>query len=444
MLVKKTVVALVSIYALVVSAATPKTFAEKYPLGIEALSLVWTIQSEFHSLRDNHPLNPENRLLQFNTRKHSTAIDLEWNPNLTEYLALRSRGAMVMTIQEDVDCNFDFFYLEGYLQWQNENRTLGIDMGKVKVEWGSGYAWNPTDVIIPLKRDVSNDIEEDEGIEMIKSEFVLGSLTSTVIIARLDRDEVMIDNPYQLAFKGSFEVDPWEVSAVYHQASQQGWTSGLSFTGLLTDAIEFHGEWSQSSHRDRKIAQKQADGIQTESFNLPARYEYIDDPHEEKYEKILVGGQYTFAKEMNIIMELYSNTHGYNDKEWAVIKEGIREALREDSWDNPDAPYTTSLGNPYSGFLKNTLSQVADGELRQQYLFLRYTSGESDNLWEWEQVIKLNLNDGSQIHQLILHKTWSEIIQTNLEITLFRGDVYSEFALMPYTESYTLNLEVPF
>ncbi len=87
---------------------------------------------------------------------------------------------------------------------------------------------------------------------------------------------------------------------------------------------------------------------------------------------------------------------------------------------------------------------IGDEQVRQNYLFFRFTSSETENLWEWEQVLILNLDDQSQIHQGILHKTWFDFIKTQLEITVFRGDTYSEFGLNPYSESYELSVDISF
>jgi hypothetical protein len=269
-------------------------------------------------------------------------------------------------------------------------------------------------------------------------------LTSTFVLARLNREVDSTEQPYQAAVKGSFNFEPWELALIHHQATEFGWSNGLSFTGLVTDALELHGEWTRSELRDRLTVHKEADGIQLGPSYLPARYSYIRDTRSREFDKILLGGQLTFAGKMNLIFEFYTTTHGYDDQEWDLVKAGIAEALREDAWQNSEYPYTTSLGNPYAGFLKNTMAAVANEELRQHYLFLRYVSGESDNHWEWEQILLVNLDDSSQIHQGILHKTWADLVKTGLGLTLFRGDETSEFALNPYRETAEITVEVRF
>ncbi len=56
----------------------------------------------------------------------------------------------------------------------------------------------------------------------------------------------------------------------------------------------------------------------------------------------------------------------------------------------------------------------------------------------------VNLDDQSQVHQGIIHKSWFDSVKIQLEITLFRGDTYSEFGLNPYSEMCELSVDVRF
>ena len=408
----------------------------------EGVELSWKTTGKNLTIRPDHPLNPEESFFNFNRKEITTDFDLEWNPKLTDSLSFRSRGvASYQNLEETSETKA--FFLEGYFQWRNEKQTFVTSIGKVRVEWGSGYAWHPTQVLIPIHEDSTNDIEEKEGLEMLQVEYVTGLLTSTIILGSLAGEKVE-ENKYQVAAKLSANFEPWEVSLVHHQAFETAATNGLSFTGLVTDSLEVHGEWTVAGKRDRTTVQKAADGIQMGPSYLPARYEYVDDNQDQFFDRVLLGGQYTFSNNVNIILEYYHTTHGYDHNEWETVKSGVKEALREDAYKNPDSPFTTAQGNPYAGFLKNTMAVIGDEEVRQNYLFFRLTSGETENLWEWEQILMLNLDDQSQVHQGILHKSWFGFLKARLEITFFRGDTYSEFGLNPYSETYELSVNISF
>ncbi len=249
------------------------------------------------------------------------------------------------------------FFLEGYLQWWNEAQTLVANIGKVKVEWGSGYAWNPTQLLIPIHDNSIYDVEDDEGLETLLVELAVDFLTGTVIMGRLAGEKAE-KNKYQAAAKLSAGFEPWEVALVHHQAAENRATNGLSFTGLATDALEVHGEWAVTEQRERKTVRKAADGIQMGPVCLPARYDYPADDQDRLFNRILLGEQVTFSNNVNVILERYRTTHGYDRNEWETVKNGVREALREEAYRNPSPPFTTAQGNPYAGFLKNTMAAI--------------------------------------------------------------------------------------
>lgn len=409
----------------------------------ESLEPIWISNGKSGIVRENNPLNPDDKLFEFSETELSSAIDLDWNPEISEALSLRSRAVMQYH-REDEEEEMHVHLFEVYLQWQNSLKTQIIDLGKEKIKWGSGYAWNPTQLLIFPDSDIPEPFEDSEGIGMLKMESAYDIVTVVALIADLNDDDVSREDRYQSAIKVSFDKEPWDISFMHHQAKRNGWSGGISFSGLLTDALEFHGEWSRAEFRDRLSPVKESDSIDTSSFYLPARYGYSGIDQQKNYDQILIGGQYTFAEKMNIIFEFYKTTHGYNQQEWDQIKDGIDEALTDDAWDNNAYPFTTSQGNPYAAFLKNTMAAVDEGQLRQHYLFLRYTSGKFGSDLEWEQILLVNLDDDSQMHQLILHKTWWDLVKSNVSCLLFNGEKYSEYGLNPYREQYRLEVEIRF
>jgi len=415
-------------------------------LFAESIAMLWRTSTRRNIKRTDHDLNPSQSLFHFTEKEYLTAIDLEWTPILTDRSNFRTRGVLLHRRLDDKEAT-EGFLLEGYLQWRNSLQNLVLNIGKVRLAWGGGYAWNPTQVLIMLPRaSEDEEIKAEEGLEMLQVELAGHNITLTAILARLDdkKTDSRTEIPWQTAARLSFNQEPWEFAAVYHQATGYAAKYGISYTGLVTDALELHGEWSRTGTRDRNRILRLTDGTPMGPLYLPARYTYTDDNRKKDYDQILIGGQATFSRNMNIIVELYRTTHGYDTHEWELAGRGIEEALREDAWANPVYPFTTSLGNPYAGFLKNTLSAIDDSQLRQNYLFLRFTSGETETLWEYEHILISNLDDQSQVHRFILHKSWVDFIQTNLEVTLFRGAGRSEFGLNPYREVYALTLDVTF
>lgn len=408
----------------------------------ESMTLVWDINFTTYSHRQDHPLNPEEAFFSFDHRKAVTSLDLEWNPKLGESLTLRTREA-VEYVSLDSGSESNVYLLEGYFQWKNSARDVMVDLGKVKLEWGSGYAWKPTQVLFRDDSNLDTEKERFEGIEMVQVEVVIKNTTNTLLVAGLKEEgDSGNNNPWQAAYRISLESQPWELSLLYHQTSETVTTAGLSFTGLLSDTLEIHGEWAKTDTRDRLNIIKAGDGVRMGPVYLPARFEYEAEDSSRNFDKVLLGAQYTFSNDMNVIMELYRTTHGYSEAEWQRITTGIDEALVDKAWQNEQ--FASNKGNPYAGFLQQTMGLNELASLRQNYLFIRWTTGESDDLWEWEQILQLNLDDYSQTSIGKLHKSWSDSTTSELSCYFFRGDPNSEQGLNPYTESCSLSVAMTF
>jgi len=408
----------------------------------ESMNLDWDTSYVKYSHRQDHLLNPEERLFSFDDYKTQTSIDLEWNPEISGSLNFRSRQA-IEYMTSDLDSATKWYLLEGYLQWENQAQDLIIDVGKIKLEWGSGYAWKPAQVLFPKDSGLSINNESQEGLEMVQMEVVIDHTTSTLLIAKKDNDTDLEDNSQrQAVFHLSLKFQPWEVSMLHHETTEEIKTTGLSFSGLLSDAWEIHGEWTRTNSRDRSTIIKASDGVKIGSIYLPARFEYQPAEVNENFDRFLFGTQYTFTNSVNIIIELYRTTHGYNDDEWGLIKTGISEAHRDNDWKN--SGFNSVNGNPYVGFLRQTMGLLELDDLRQNYLFFRWTTGESDDLWEWEQIFKLNLDDQSHMSMGTLHKSWTDSIKTELSCNFFIGDAESEQELNPYNELCTLTISMGF
>ncbi len=409
----------------------------------ESLQMTGVVLVKNRQLRKDYDLNPDGALFELKEKENRAAIDLDWNPQVTDSIMFRSRGLLTHGQLDDTQ-ESDISLLEGYLQWKNISHTLVTDVGKIKVEWGSGYAWNPTQVLVMPTDDSNTLIDDHDGVGMIRIAWSKDRITFIAIAADLERDSIKEETPLQSVVKMSLNLEPWEVELLHYQATEIAVVNGFSFSGLLSDSLEIHGEWSRTGERDRHRIGKAADGIQMGAAYLPARYEYLPDKSDDDFDRILLGGQYTFSNDINIIIELYRTTHGYSNSEWESAEQGIAESLTGGAWKNPNAPFASAMGNPYAGFLMNTAAAVRDEQLRQNYLFFRFSSGESDNNWEWEQVLFLNLDDSSQLHQVTINKSWFDTVNSSLEITLFRGDSRSEYGLNPYSETLAFLLEYHF
>ena len=266
------------------------------------------IQHQEYQYRNNNPLNPENKLFDFKTYKKSTLLDIELNPSLTDNLKFYSKDQLRYQ-KSDLDSNSQHYSQEVYLQWLNDSQSVVVNTGKLKTEWGSGYYWNPVQLLIPNHDENTDTVYEDEGLNMIFIEFSTEPVTTTFILAELDDQYSNQKDRTQTALKIAISMEPWDIALFSHQATNQKLSSALSFSGLITDAFEFHGEWAGTYQRDRDVPVQKSKGVQYPGFYLPGRYDYEEDQRDVLFQQYLIGIQYTFQIDMNIILEGILNSN---------------------------------------------------------------------------------------------------------------------------------------
>ncbi len=398
------------------------------------------IEHREYQHRGDHLLNPDDKLFDFKKYQNTALVDVELNPNLTDNIKFYSKDRYRYQ-KTDLDSTSQHYSQEIYLQWINDSQNLVVNTGKVKTEWGSGYYWNPVQLLLPNNDENSDSIYEDEGLNMFFMEYSITEVTTTLIIAELNEAYSSQKSRHQAALKFVINLEPWDVGLFLHQATEQSLTNGISFSGLVTDTLEFHGEWASTKQRKRLAPVQQSEGIQYPGFYLPGRYDYEDDQRDSLFHEYMIGIQYTFQTDMNIIMEYFHSDHGFNKEEWSNIQNGIKEAHLDNAWEKTNAPYNSSERNPYAGFLKNTMGELGKDNLRQSYLFLRYDSGEIDENWDFEQVLIFSIDDKSQIYQSTVVYNWQDEIEITGSINIFKGAQYSEFGMNPYNHSATINIE---
>lgn len=422
------------------------SFLDRFQIGLD-------IDGSYNSIRKNSPINPENKLITYNEKSVVTKLDFIWTPKLTDSLTFRTRSILKYEyewLESGSNDEFSRYFMEGYFQWVNAKRTVTLDLGKEKIDWGVSTGWTPINVLIPLPQtdDQYNEDIDNEGLGLINIEYANFNITANLVIAQLKKDRDDRDDKKQSAFKLSTNVEPWELGLVNHQANDTAPSNGVYFNGLITNTLELHGEWIRTSERNRQVLNKVHDGYYVDTLYTPAYYSLVDDTQVKNFDKILIGTKYTFSNDSNLNLEYYHTDHGYNKKEWNKFKDGIKESNRDDAWKNDS--FNSSAGNKYSGYLYSVTGLLSDArnkknfDLRQSYLFLSFFSGESDSLWEWSHFFRLNLDDNSQTHTSVLNKSWNDFFKTEFSAVIYRGDKYSEYGLSPFKEIYSVTAKLLF
>ena len=155
----------------------------------------------------------------------------------------------------------------------NPKPWLDVTIGRVIEKWGTGYAWNPTAFVSPKKNpaDPSDRRSANVGVDMIRTDlFVRGT---SVSLYALD-DGAVAGRVYRLI--GGTDV------SLHFRRDGDGVQQGLSVARVFGDALELHGE----------VARRHA----------------------------LIGGQYTFRGNVNVVAELYHAGDGLDENAFRAFR----------------------------------------------------------------------------------------------------------------------------
>ncbi len=181
------------------------------------------------------------------------------------------------------DDRYQFTVLETYWDHTFKDQFL-MRVGKQRVAWGSGYAWNPTDMLEPVKNPFRPQ-EEREGIAAIKSDFLLGNYSLTLLTIYND-----IFKRIELAAKLGLLINTHEFSLNVHQVSWRVPSFGFDYTGFIS-RFEFHSELALLNSDNLTYQPVLPDPVDKNSYVV----------------KFLIGTMYTFKPNGMLVLEYYHN-----------------------------------------------------------------------------------------------------------------------------------------
>jgi len=213
-------------------------------------------------------LNPGNvAQLPYSTGSGDAVAFLDATPESREWkLHLKLRGDASEGGNQGVDVGEAFVQL-------NPRPWLDIALGRIIEKWGTGYAWNPTAFISPMKNptDPSDRLSANRGLDMARTDLFLRG--TNVSLYALDHGAVAV-RVYRL-------VGGTDVSLLFRRDGT-GTEQGISAARVFGDALELHGEAARRH--------------------------------------LLAGGQYTFKSDVNIVAELYHGGDGLDARVWSAFR----------------------------------------------------------------------------------------------------------------------------
>lgn len=236
------------------------------------------VESQFTPANGSSPLNPDNvaGLPRTTTLADASAFGEVLADDKRWKLRVKLRGEASDRASDSLELG------EGFVQFR-ATPWLSVTGGRVIEKWGTGYAWTPTAFVGP-KRDPSDPGDRRSayrGADMLRADLFVRD--TTVSLYALEGGSYAA-RVYRLI--GSTDV-------ALHARDE---SVGISAAHVFGDALELHGEIARDAD---------ADGI-----------------------RMVVGGQYTFTNDLNVVVEVYHGTDGLTRREWDAFRSSIDDDLR--------------------------------------------------------------------------------------------------------------------
>jgi len=192
---------------------------------------------------------------------------------------------------------------------------IDLQVGRTIEKWGTGYAWNPTGVVNPRKNpsDPNDRRGAYRGVDNIRvdcfvKDWNLAVLAVPEINWRGQDGKHLLSSGW--AFRAYRLVKGIDLSLTASGGSGLPNSQGLSLSGVLGNALELHGEVAVFGDSLR---------MRPESANWVLQSNSHAD--------VLVGGQYTFPRSVNLIIEYYHAGNGLSPAEWAEYERMVNTGL---------------------------------------------------------------------------------------------------------------------
>jgi hypothetical protein len=201
---------------------------------------------------------------------------------------------------------------------------LDVTAGRVIEKWGTGYAWTPTAFIGPARNptDPNDRRSAYRGVDMIRADvFVKGTNVSLYAI----EGGHVAGRVYRL-------VRGTDVSLVFRDRA-----AGVSLSRVFGDALELHGEVA----RDGGVL------------------------------RVVAGGQYTFANNVNVVAEVYFGGDGLTASQWDAFRGMAATDLR--AANSAYAPLRMGRAYGFVRVAREDLELIAISNLRDGSTIVRGT-----------------------------------------------------------------------
>lgn len=303
--------------------------------------------------------------------------------------------------------------------------ALTLRLGKQRIAWGSGLAWNPTNRLEPPKNPLNTSLEQ-EGSWAVRMDLVPAAWAGLTIVAARD-DASPADLPFETegrtrrsgAVRARFLVKDTDLALVVSGGKNARSLVGFDVARSAGGSVTLHAEGAAYSG--------------AEAF--PPR----DD---ETFFRLAAGLLYLRGEGTAVSLEYFWNGEGYDDAEAAAYLQGLEASYAQAQDPRLPAPardaaltaYLTQAAVPYSGGLG----------LRRHYLHASWTRTTSDGRWTLAGRGTAGLSDGGMA--LVPGVAFAPRGDVTLQVdgVVFLGPEDSEYRWTPVSGAVQARLKVMF
>ncbi|MEY3014412.1 MAG: hypothetical protein RIT45_3147 [Pseudomonadota bacterium] len=314
-----------------------------------------------------------------------------------------------------------------------------LTLGKKRVVWGTGLAWNPTDLLNPPK-DPTDPTQQRTGSWLARVEgqyervsfSLVGAAKATAQLGGMpsrwlwnpadDTPEYVVGaRVYALVADTDLSLFGFFGNR-FNDVFEDKPRLGAAFSRVVGDSFEVHGEallqrGSSRLYLDRSCTADLAAAAGCVAAGKDvAAHSRLDD--ERLRAKTLVGLRYQFGAAASVSVEYLYNQEGYDAGEFsafagamALRKSAAQAGLTLPAGALPGMPGATSTDQG------GTPQKFAFEPLRRHYLFVTYLHPQLADDFTITTVLLLGLEDGSG--QLAPQLTWSARQWLNLSVGAF-------------------------
>jgi hypothetical protein len=312
---------------------------------------------------------------------------------------------------------------QGYVQyWWGE--TLGLRVGKQRIAWGSGLAWNPTNRLEPPKNALNTTLEQ-EGALAARVDWAPARWLSVVAVGATT-DAVPRDLPVAgasetrstAALRTRFLVKDTDLALVVSGGKNQRTLVGLDLGRDLAGIATLHAEAA----------------VYQGAEMLP--------PRDEETLLRVVAGALRASGENAFALEYFYNGEGYSDagaaawlaaldRSWAAA---TNPALSPAQRDQALTAYGAAASIPYAWGLG----------LRRNYLHASWTRGGATSAWTGAVRVVVGLDDGGWALTPGVGYAPRGNVTLNLDTVLLLGPRDAEYRIAPVKAALQARLKVLF